>query len=66
MVGPAKTTFLANKVLTGPLFWTNVLIWSGLVWPFFQFSLVFLMRCFFMFTRISIVDAQLDFGLLSV
>ena len=45
--------------------WSNVLIWSGLVWSFFQFPLDFLMRCFFMFTRISIVDAQLDLGLLS-
>ena len=31
MVGPAMKTFKANKVLTGPLFWSNVLIWSGLV-----------------------------------
>ena len=38
------------------------LAWSG---HFFQFPLDFLMRCFFMFTRISIVDAQLDLGLLS-
>ena len=37
--------------------WSNVLIWSGLV--------IFLVWCFFMFTRISIVDAQLDLGLLS-
>ena len=44
--------------------WSNVLIWSGLV-IFFEFPLDFLMRCFFMFTRISIVDAQLDLGLLS-
>ena len=66
MVGPAMTTFLANKVLTGPLFWSNVFIWSGRVWSFFQFPLDFLVRCFFMFTRISIVDAQLDLGLLSV
>ena len=43
--------------------WSNVLIWSGLV--VYQFPLDFLMRCFFMFTRISIVDAQLDLGLLS-
>ena len=44
-------------------------VWSmclfGLVWSFFQFPLDFLMRRFFMFTRISIVDAQLDLGLLS-
>ena len=40
--------------------WSNVLVWS-----FFQFPLDFLMRCFFMFTRISIVDAQLDLRLLS-
>ena len=38
------------------------LVWSG---HFFEFPLDFLMRCFFMFTRISIVDAQLDLGLLS-
>ena len=41
------------------------LVWSG---HFFQFPLDFLdflMLCFFMFTRISIVDAQLDLGLLS-
>ena len=64
MVGPAMTTFYANKVLTGPLFWSNVLIWSG---HFFQFPLDFLMRFFFFtLTRISIVDAQLDLGLLSV
>ena len=37
----------------------------GLVWSYFQFPLDFLMRCLFMFTRISIVDAQLDLGLLS-
>ena len=62
MVGPAMTTFKANKILTEPLFSSNVLIWSGLV--IFQFPLDFLVRCFFMFTRISIVDAQLDLGLL--
>ena len=43
--------------------WSNVLIWSGLV--IFSVSSRLLMRCFFMFTRISIVDAQLDLGLLS-
>ena len=68
MVGPAMTTLYANKVLTGPLFWSNVLIWPGLVWSFFfsissrLFNAVF----FIMFTRISIVDAQIDLGLLSV
>ena len=44
--------------------WSNVLTWSGLV-IFSVSSRLFNAVFFFMFTRISIVDAQLDLGLLS-
>ena len=53
-----------NQTKPSAAVWSNLLIWSGLV--IFQFPLDFLMRCFFfMFTHISIVDAQLDLDLLS-
>ena len=61
MVGPDMTTFKAKKGFN-----RTTLCLFGLVIFFSQFPLDFLMRCFFMVTRISIVHAQLDLGLLPV
>ena len=65
MVGPDMTTFKAKKGFNRTTLFGQMCLF-GLVIFFFQFPLDFLMRCFFMVTRISIVHAQLDLGLLSV
>ena len=64
MVGPDMTTFKAKKGFNRTTLFGQMGLFGLVI--FFQLPLDFLMRCFFMVTRISIVHAQLDLGLLSV